>query len=143
MSVLLSLPGKSFSSFSVDMLFPPSQTDCPTDQTPQGVPFTETTVCTAAGGDPVLGSTTTPVIPWTCIAPLLHSNVHVSNHLFVKCPSSPLDCQGRDRDFPVHLKILSTWNSASAHRMYSVSAHGPGFYKVEMSTCHAISNQPH
>lgn len=102
MSILLSLPGKSYSSFSVDRLFPPSQADCPTDQTPQRAPFTKTTVCTASHGDPILGSAPTPFIPRTGPAHLLHSNAHVSNPSFVKCPSSPLDCQGRDCDFPVH-----------------------------------------
>lgn len=48
-----------------------------------------------------------PAFPTSTTAHL-HSNLHIYNHLFIKCSSSSLDHQGRDHDFPVHLGILSS-----------------------------------
>jgi hypothetical protein len=68
-------------------------------------------------------STTSPTIPLTCPALLLHSNLHSYNHLFVKGPSSLLYHQVGDT--PVHLE-----SSAPTHRRYSINVDGLIFQKA-------------
>lgn len=113
MFFLLSSPGQSFSSCSDYMSFPPSQTGlsyhvCCTIHNSRGhhsqrLQFAQQLMATLC-----LAFSPSITAYLTCTALLLHSNLHIYNHLFIKCSSSSLDHQDRDHDFPIHLGILSS-----------------------------------
>ena len=76
--------------------------------------FTETTVCSIRKHMGTSTSSPSSMIPLICTGDLLlHSNFHIYPHLFVKCPSSPLDQQ--DKGHGSHI-LFSAWTQKAVNK---------------------------
>lgn len=112
--------------------------------------FIETTVCTIRKHMGTSTSSPSSTKPLICTGHLLlHSNFHIYPHLFVKCPSSPLDQQ--DKGHGSHFCFLFFWffvfsessvpRRVPEHRRQPINVFGLTFSEVCRS--HVVSIQWH
>lgn len=110
--------------------------------------FIETTVCTIRKHMGTSTSSPSSTIPLICTGHLLlHSNFHIYPHLFVKCPSSPLDQQDKGHGSHICFVLFCFVSESSVPRRVPEDRRQPinvfGLTFSEVCRSHVVSIQWH